>query len=85
MYVGGIVVLRTLAGVTFAPRRVLGAWRQAKGLRSLFTLGPAGDEAAYEELLALTVGELREWLGMTADGLARAPRKLHDYAPEPAT
>ncbi len=85
LYVGGIVVLGTLAGVTFAPRRVLTAWQRAKGLRSLFTLGPAGGAAAYEELLALTVGELREWLGMSADGLASAPRKLHDYAPEPAT
>ena len=56
LYVGGIVALGTLAGVAFAPRRALAAWRRAKGLRSLFTLGPASGAAAYEELLSLDRG-----------------------------
>ena len=85
LYVGSIVVAGALAGAVLAPRRALAAWRAARSARSLFELVPATDGSAYDALLDLTVGELRERLGIPRDGLAREPRRLHDYAPRPAT
>ncbi|MDF2691911.1 MAG: hypothetical protein K0S65_294 [Labilithrix sp.] len=80
-YVGGIVLLGTLAGAVFAPRRVLTAWRDARSLRSLHDLFPTTDTALYEKLLGITVGELRARLGLPSGGIARQPRKLHHFAP----
>ncbi|MBX3200203.1 MAG: hypothetical protein KF894_18855 [Labilithrix sp.] len=82
LYVGGIVLLGTVAGLVFAPRRVVAAWRAARSIRSLHDSLPlAADDAAYEAVLDLTVAELRERLGVPRGGAARAPRRLHDYAP----
>jgi hypothetical protein len=84
LYVGGIVVLGTLAGTVVAPRRVLAAWRDARSLRSLYRLFPVADPSLYDELLDLTVGELRARLGLPRAGIARTPRKLHHFAPASA-
>ncbi|MBX3207687.1 MAG: hypothetical protein KF764_21740 [Labilithrix sp.] len=82
LYVGGIVFLGTLAGAFVAPRRTLAAWRAARSIRTLHDQLPAtADEGVYEALLGLTVAELRERLGVPRAGLAREPRRLHDYAP----
>lgn len=84
LYVGSIVVAGTLAGALLAPRRAVAAWRAASSARSLFELVPPDpDDASYEVLLDLTVGELRARLGVPADGLSREPRRLHDFAPRP--
>ncbi|MCW5834269.1 MAG: hypothetical protein KIS78_17860 [Labilithrix sp.] len=81
-YVGAIVLLGALAGALVAPRRARDAWREARAIRSLHDLvPPAEDDAAYEALLDVTVAELRERVGVPRGGVARAPRKLHDYAP----
>ncbi len=84
LYVGSIVASGTFAGAVLAPRRTLTAWRAARTARSLFELVASTDRAGYEALLDLTVGELRARLGVAPEGLAREPRKLHDYAPRPA-
>ncbi len=85
LYVGGIVAAGTLAGALLAPRRAIAAWRAGRAARSLFELmPPTDDHEAYERLLDLTVGELRARLGIPPEGLAQAPRKLHDFAPKPA-
>jgi hypothetical protein len=82
-YVSALVIGGALMGLVFAPRRTLSAWRSAsvdRGSRaqerSLF-----GSSAAYEDLLALEVAELRARLGVRQDGLADAPRGLHRRAP----
>ena len=83
LYVAGIVVMGSLGGMLMAPRRALAAWRaSASTPRSLF----AGDDtdAAYEALLALTVGELRAQLGVPDEGLVES-RALHAQAPTPIT
>jgi hypothetical protein len=77
LYVGAIVLFGILLGVVFAPRRTLVAWRSARGSRPLFGL----TEGEYRPLLALSVGELRERLGVPKHGLAQQPRQLHSTAP----
>ena len=44
-----------------APRRVIRAWRRARGVRTLYTLRPS-----YERVLAMRVGELRALCGVPA-------------------
>ena len=80
-YVSLIVFFGVVLGVFLAPRRMLSAWRDAAGARTLHELHPVESDTAYEALLDLTVAELREKLGMATTGLARAPRELHAYAP----
>ncbi|MGH7294441.1 MAG: hypothetical protein ACRELB_05900 [Polyangiaceae bacterium] len=77
-YVGTIVVTAALAGMVFAPRRTIAAWRASHPGRSLFQT-----ERRYEELLAMTVAELRSELGVPERGIASCPRRLHAYAPAP--
>lgn len=86
-YVAGIVVGGALGGVALAPRRAVAAFRAARSASSLFSLCqlPRGEfEARYEELLGVTVGELRRRLGVAANGAADRPPKLHAFAPQPA-
>jgi hypothetical protein len=80
LYVGTIVALGAFAGLVFEPRRTLRAWRRAAGKASLFQ-----DGRAYEELLALSVGELRHGLGVPAQGIAEGAQGLHRYAPSGMT
>jgi hypothetical protein len=77
-YVGGIVASGALMGLLLAPRRSMEAWRVSGTGDSLFD-----STTAYESLLAMTVGELRELLGVPRDGLQRGTRNLHAYAPRP--
>lgn len=52
-----------LAGLLISPRRVFRAARDARGQRTLYKEG-----SRYEELMTLTVAELRERLGVPAGG-----------------
>ena len=86
-YVAGIVLTGAMGGVLLAPRRAVDAWRAARGASSLFPLcrlPSAAFDARYEELLEMTVGELRRLLGVSATGATPRPRELHAYAPKAA-
>lgn len=74
LYVGGLVMLGTVLGFVRAPLRAWAALRA--GGRPLFD-----HHLSYEEAMSMTVGELRERLGLPPEGIARAPRALHAYAP----
>jgi hypothetical protein len=76
-YVGGLVLIGVAMGLAFAPRRTLRAFRAATPGVSLFN----DREHSYDELLGLSVGELRTLLGIPSDGLAATPRGLHTAAP----
>ena len=76
LYVGGIIASGTMVGFIGAPRRALAAFRSGKRGRVLWAMN-----ANYNDLLAMTVGELRAMLGVAAEGLATLPRKRHVHAP----
>ncbi len=82
LYVGAIVTYGCATGLVLAPRRTLAAWRAAASTDapSLYAepFGP------YEALLELTIGELRERLGVPRGGLNPHPRALHHGAPRPS-
>ncbi len=83
-YVGGIVFSGALLGILVAPRRSARAWRASQSRDSLFPLCKLprqNFDERYDALLAKTVGELRETLGVAMRGVAERPRKLHAYAP----
>ena len=77
LYTGSIVVIGALMGLLLAPIRTCRAWRASVG-RSL--LGTER-ECGYEELLGLSVGQLRERLGLPAVGLSERRRGLYSSAP----
>jgi hypothetical protein len=52
-------------GMLIAPRRIIRAWRLARGKRTLYRTA-----IAYDELLEMKVVELRQHLGIPAEGLA---------------
>ena len=79
LYVGSIVTAGVLAGIFAAPRRTLRAWRTSQGGGSLFH-----DGHSYEELLGLTLAELRTLLRVPRDGLSTRRRGLHSLAPDRA-
>jgi hypothetical protein len=79
LYVGGIVTSLVGLGLVVAPRRTIAAFRAGASGPSLFALDDAG------ELLELTVGELRQRLGLPERGLATTPRRLHADAPRLGT
>jgi hypothetical protein len=58
---GGVLI-----GLCISPGRVWRAFRAAKGQRTLYR-----DPALYEQLLQMTVGDVRERLGIPRKGLAR--------------
>jgi hypothetical protein len=76
LYTTGIIAGLALVGLVGWPKRVVAAARAA-GRSNLFR-----DDLAYDDLLAMTVGELRALLGVPPEGLVGA-RKLHDKAPSP--
>jgi hypothetical protein len=76
LYVRAIVWSIVLTGWTFAPIRMLRAFRGARGRGSLFQVDD------YESLLDLRIGELRARLELPRDGLAGA-RALQSEAPRP--
>ena len=76
LYVTFLVVGLAKLGLLVAPRRTVRAWGEARGGRNLFR-----SKLTYEEVLALTVGELRALLGVPERGLATGIRELHSRAP----
>ncbi|HVH42567.1 MAG TPA: hypothetical protein VM925_09490 [Labilithrix sp.] len=76
LYVASIVVMVTLTGFVLSPARVLAAFEGAKRTTPLWAL-----DIPYEDLLDMTVAELRALLQLPEDGLAKHPRRLHDQAP----
>ena len=52
-------------GMFVAPKRILRAWRGSKGSNNLYH-----SRIPYESLLEMTVGDLREQLGLPRAGLA---------------
>jgi len=77
-YVASIVVVGALTGLVLGPRRTVAAWRASSSeVPSLFC-----DPSRYERLLAMTVGELRELLGVPRRGVFAGTRRLHPRAPE---
>lgn len=72
LYTGGIVLGLALLGLLVAPRRTLAAWRASRR-RSLFQ----PSTLRYDDLLEMTVAELRRLLAVPERGLAgdaRDPR-----------
>lgn len=64
-FINGLAVA---LGVFVAPRRIVRAWREAEGARSLYV-----DGRAYDALLDLDLVELRKACGVPEDGIrARA-------------
>ena len=59
-YVGSIVLSGALLGLLIAPVRTIRAWRRSGRTPSLFGM----HDRSYDELLTLTVGELRELLAI---------------------
>ncbi len=62
-YVAAIVLANVLMGLLTAPRRTLTALRLPSVGRSLFNVA-----VDYEQLLQLTLGELRDLLGLPSQG-----------------
>ncbi|MCB9593745.1 MAG: hypothetical protein H6719_13510 [Sandaracinaceae bacterium] len=63
-------------GVFIAPLRTLRAFLDGRGAMTLYRLG-----VPYDELLTMTVAELRERLSIPADGAAHEPARLNAAAP----
>jgi hypothetical protein len=66
LYVGSIIVMVALTGCLLSPRRMLRAWQRGRRARPLWT-DPSleeRDDAKLEELLDLTVAELRDRTGV---------------------
>ena len=80
LYVGTIVVGGVLLGLVVAPRRTVRTWRKSGRWPSLFRLS----EYSYEDLLAMTIGELRGLLGVPTTGLATYERRSHSLAMRPS-
>ncbi len=77
LYVAFVWVSGVLLGLLLAPSRTWTAWRLGAQTRgSLYH-----SSRSYEELLAMTVGDVRRELELPTGGLATAPRKLHSGAP----
>lgn len=67
-------VIATLIGLVVGPRRVVAAYRAARGARSLYRTG-----LTREQAMKMTVGELRAHLGIPEGGLG-GERRLHTDA-----
>jgi hypothetical protein len=63
-------------GLFLSPGRVIRAFRRARGCHTLYV-----DDGRYEELLGLSVGELRARLGMSEYGAADREAGLQRRAP----
>lgn len=76
-YVGTIVLMGVVMGLLVAPRRTIRAWRASDKSFSLFH-----EPITYEAALSMTLGELREYLGVPQGGLFDGERRNHGGAPE---
>lgn len=77
LYASLIITSGALLGFCISPTRALRAFRGGRTARSLFCV-----HHEYDELLAMTVGELRKLLRLPGEGLAREPAGLHSFAPK---
>ena len=72
-----LLVFQTLVlGLLFAPCPTLASWRAAGGQRSL-----SAAPLPAEVLERITLGELRDHLGVPAQGNVTAAPRLHPYEP----
>jgi Coenzyme Q (ubiquinone) biosynthesis protein Coq4 len=79
LYVTSIIASGATVGAVLAPQRSWSALRTGRRSQSLFA-----SKLTYEELLDLTVGELRAQMGVEHNGCAVAEPKLHAFAPKTA-
>jgi hypothetical protein len=78
LYVGSIVLSLAMTGFLIAPRRTLRAWQASgRGHTSLFS----DVHGSYDELLHISVGELRGKLAVPLGGVAEHPRGSSSAAP----
>lgn len=63
-------------GLLISPRRTLRAFADGRDQRTIYRL-----DMPYGVLLDLSVDELRQRMGLPADGVARLPARLHSAAP----
>jgi hypothetical protein len=78
LYVAAIILTGCLVGAVAAPKRFRNAMR-AEGTSALWQQ----KQYTYEQLLELTIAELRALLGISESGIASA-RSLHALAPRAA-
>jgi hypothetical protein len=71
-----LVGFGVLSGLILCPLRTIAAWRANRARRSLIT-----HPLPYDELLGMTVGELRDYLGIPRTGLVSEPQRAHRDAP----
>lgn len=76
LYVQLIIFFGTLLGMIHSPRKV---WRAWSASRSEVRLPPASMER-YEQLLTISLGELRALYGVLPEGIA-GRRTLNEHAP----
>jgi hypothetical protein len=76
-YTGWIVGNLALLGFVIAPRRTITAWRASRA-PNLFH----HPELCYEEILAMSIAELRRVLRLPENGFSPRPRRLHAKAPK---
>lgn len=81
-YVGSLVLFGALFGLVIGPQRTIAAWRASRRGPSLYAADLAS--LGYEELLDMTVGELRAMLGVPTHGVADRLRSRHVNAPRRA-
>lgn len=86
-YVSSLVFAGALYGLVHSPLRTLRAFRRGRRVRSLFF--ESRQEEAYQELLGLSVAQLRSRLGVETSSLrwaasGRERRRLHARAPRAA-
>jgi hypothetical protein len=79
LYVTSIIASGATVGAVLAPLRCWSALRTGRRSKSLFA-----SKLTYEELLDLTVGELRAQMGVDCNGCALTKPAMHTYAPKMA-
>lgn len=70
-----LITQAAVMGLVLSPRRTLAAWRAARGCRSLYAAG-----VRPEDVLSLTVGELRAMLGVHAPPVSGARHDSRECA-----
>lgn len=72
--------MAAMLAILLSPRRVLRAFRSARGANTLYRLGYGRDD--IDELLECELVEFRARLGIPEGGLAEGRQGLHSAAPE---
>jgi hypothetical protein len=76
LYVAVIIASVAFTGIFISPRRMLAAFRETHDSACLWAL-----DVPYEELLEMSVADLRALLRLPPDGIAQGRRGLHERAP----